>query len=467
MAEVIIPYTPRKWAEPFHETFKRFIALVLHRRAGKTTGIINHLQRSATDDELERCRLKFLAPQLTDVQITELLRNRVYGHILPTYKQAKVVAWDMLKYFASPIPGIKPNEQELSIRYPNGSKLSLFGADNPDSLRGIPFWGLGFDEYSQHPPNIFSEVLSKSLADHLGYAIFAGTIIGKNQLYKTHEIAAANPEDWFALWQDVDKSLHTEEGATIELLKIAIEDDRKLVAQGMMTQEEFDQEWYLSPTAAIKGAIYGQQLGLLRQKGRIKQVDYDPALKVHIVCDLGVGQAFGAGFYQRVGTETRMIDFWQGTETDGIPQALRAFQNKPYLYGKLFLPHDAEATSIDTGKTRVATIKELWPSVEVSIVPKISIDDGIDKGKAMFSRLYVDEKNCEVWLDTVAQYKYDRDDKKGMFKETPLHDWTSHAADVHRYAAVIEDQMTNEEDWSATIQENRVERAQASQDFGV
>jgi phage terminase large subunit len=468
VAEIEIPYKPRSWAKPFHETFKRFIALVLHRRAGKTTGIINHLQRSATDDERERNRLKFLAPQLTNEQLEELLRNRMYGHILPTYKQAKYVAWDMLKYFAAPIPDIKINESELTIRYPGGHKLGLFGADNPDSLRGIPFWGLGFDEYSQHPPNIFSEVLSKSLADHLGYAIFAGTIIGKNQLYKTHEIAAANPDDWFALWQDVDKSLATEEGATIELLKIAIEDDRKLVAQGMMTQEEFDQEWYLSPTAAIKGAIYGQQLSLMRQQGRIKLVPYDPALKVHIVLDLGVGQAFGAGFYQRVFGEMRMIDYWQGTESDGIPQAVKAFQNKPYIYGKLFLPHDAEANSIDTGQTRVQTFKDLWPNIEIVIVPKLSVDDGIAKGRAMFTRLWVDEKNCAAWLDAIAQYRLAHDDKKGMFKETPLHDWTSHPADVHRYASVMEDEMTNEDsNQTHIIQENQRERLEAQRDHGL
>jgi hypothetical protein len=64
------------------------------------------------------------------------------------------------------------------------------------------------DEYSQHPSNLFGEVLSKSLADHLGYAIFAGTIKGKDQLYRMHEKAKGDP-DWFALWQDADTSLAT------------------------------------------------------------------------------------------------------------------------------------------------------------------------------------------------------------------------------------------------------------------
>jgi hypothetical protein len=73
------------------------------------------------------------------------------------------------------IPGIEYNEQELTVKYPNGSKIRLFGADNPDSLRGIGLWGVVFDEYSQQPSNIFSEIIRPALADHAGYAIWIGT----------------------------------------------------------------------------------------------------------------------------------------------------------------------------------------------------------------------------------------------------------------------------------------------------
>src|SRR3990167_1945717 len=274
--KIIIPYKPRIWAQAFHESLKRFIVLVIHRRGGKTTAVINHLQRSALNEEWERQRIKSCAPQLKDEELDQLFRQkeRFYGCVLPTYKQAKHVAWDMLKFYAHSIPGTLANESELIMKYPNGAKLGLFGADNPDSLRGIPFWGLGFDEFSQHPPSIFSEVLSKSLADHLGYAIFSGTIKGKNQLWKTYE-AAKDSDDWFSLWQDIDASFRTETGATIELLKVALEDDRRLIAQKLMTQEEFNQEWYLSPSAAVKGAIYAQQIAEAQREGRIGIVPYD------------------------------------------------------------------------------------------------------------------------------------------------------------------------------------------------
>jgi hypothetical protein len=103
----------------------------------------------------------------------------------------------MLKHFARPIPGTKFNEAELLVRYPNGSRLQLIGADNPNSLRGPGLSGVSLDEYSQHPPHVLGEVPSKAPADHLGYAIFAGTIKGTDQLYvsesRTYSLCPSAP----------------------------------------------------------------------------------------------------------------------------------------------------------------------------------------------------------------------------------------------------------------------------------
>ena len=101
-----------------------------------------------------------------------------------------------------------------------------------------------FGQSGMHPPNVFSEIISKALADHLGFAIFLGTIKGQNQLYKTYQ-AGTDDSDWFTVWQDIEGSLGTETDATTTLLRQALEDDRRLIAKGLMTQEEFDQEWYL------------------------------------------------------------------------------------------------------------------------------------------------------------------------------------------------------------------------------
>jgi phage terminase large subunit len=408
MATVTIPYSPRQWAIKLHETVKRWIVLVLHRRAGKTVAVLNHLQRDALR-----------------------IPNSRFAYIAPFYKQAKNIARDLLKYYSRPIPGIKTNEAELSITYPNGSKLNLYGADNPDSLRGIALWGVAFDEYSQQPSNIFTEIIRPALADHAGYAIWIGTPKGKNELYRLYEHGKVD-EAWLSMLLTVED--------TKLLPQSELDDARKL-----MSEDEYNQEFMCSFEVAIKGAYYAKELADARRQGRIKLVPYDPALKVHMLSDLGVGQAFATGFFQRSGGEVRMIDYWEGKNTDGIPQAVKAAKDKPYIYGKWFLPHDAEANSIDTGKTRVQTIKALWPNIEIAIVPRLSVDDGISKARLLFPRQYFDEKNCELFLDYLAQYRQEWDDDKGMFKEKPLHDFTSHAGDIERYLAIIEDQMTNDD----------------------
>lgn len=441
MALVEIAYRPRNWARKFHDALVRFSVLVMHRRAGKTTAVLNHHQRAALDDNWETRRLKFLEPKFTKADLSELLRNRKYGHILPTLTQARAVAWGPLKYYAGDIPGCKPNEAEMSITYPNGNQVRLFGADNPDALRGHAFSGVSFDEYSQQPPNIFGEVISKALADHLGYAVFIGTIKGKNHLYRTFKAGEHDPS-WFALWQDVDESLRSEQGATIMAIRRAMEDDLELIAKGLMTQEEFDQEWYLSETAAIKGAYYAKQLLAARQEKRITLVPYDQAIPVYDVWDLGKGPNLVVGLFQRVGREVHLIDREEANPGEAIPHMIARLQRKPYVYGKHFAPHDIKATELGTGQTRLATAQGLgWPFLEV---PSLTVDDGIDKARLMFGRTWIDETKCQVFLDAIGQYRQEWDEKRGVFRDIPVHDWTSHDADMFRYAALVEDQMTNE-----------------------
>ena len=171
MPQIKIPYKPRPWAlNHIHNRTERWIVLVIHRRGGKTTAALNHLQRDALKTP-----------------------NAAFAFIAPTYKQVKRNTWDMTKFYARGIPGVEFNEVDLRVRYPNGSTLTLYGADNPDSLRGIGLWGVVFDEYSQQPSNIFSEIIRPALADHSGYAIWIGTPKGRNEFFKLYDEGLTKP----------------------------------------------------------------------------------------------------------------------------------------------------------------------------------------------------------------------------------------------------------------------------------
>jgi len=433
MPEIVIPYMPRQWAIGLHESMKRWKVLVLHRRAGKTTAILNEHQRAATDDGWEKARLKYLMPDVTGKDLKELLKRRVYWHIMPSYRQAKTTgAWEILKEISRPIPGVKHNESELLCTYPNGSKLQLVGADNPDALRGPGLSGISLDEYSQISTSAFGEVLSKSLADHLGYAIFSGTIKGQDHLYRIHEQAKTNP-DWFTIWQNVDVSLANESGATIKALRQAMEDDRKLVADGVMTQADFDQEWYLSPEAGIRGSFYGDQMGTARKNGRICRVPYDAMLPVDTDWDLGI-DAMAIWFSQSTRSgEIRLIDYYEDVG-GGLEGAIKTVKEKPYVYGKHWGPHDIEVREISSGKTRRQIAQAL--GLRFELTPKLSVDQGITAVQLILNRCWFDESLCKHGIAALSQYRRTWNQRLSTFTAVPVHDGASHGADAFRGLAV-------------------------------
>lgn len=159
MTIVKIPYTPRHpKVHALLESY-RFITVVAHRRFGKTVLAVNHLIKGAATCKRRAGR---------------------FGYIAPFLNQAKMIAWDYLRYYTAPIPGIKVNASELSVILPNGSMIRIFGADNPDALRGGYFDIVVLDEVAQMKPEVWHEIIRPALADRKGSAVFIGTPKGQN-----------------------------------------------------------------------------------------------------------------------------------------------------------------------------------------------------------------------------------------------------------------------------------------------
>lgn len=363
----------------------------------------------------------------------------------PTYKQAKRIVWGMAKHYSRTVPGVKYNESELLITYANGSEIMIVGSDNPDSLRGVALWGAFLDEYPQQSPIVFTEIISKCLADHEGYCIFGGTPKGKGHFFRLYQAALKNPERYTLVYKTIDDSLKEEAGETIDALRRSLAEDRELVKDGIMTEDEFQQEWYNSFEAAIRGAVYLKELALMRAENRVAGGLYDPTIPVYTVWDLGIskGNAMAVGFFQKVGKEVRMIDYYENI-SHGLPHYIKTLQEKPYVYAKHFAPHDIQNRELSTGKSRLATAASL--GIEFEVVPRLGLDDGIDLTRSFLHRLHIDKVKCETFLDFIGQYHYEEDEKRGRNKAKPYHDFTSNAADMLRYAAVIEDDMHPDDD---------------------
>lgn len=185
----MLPYMPRYPEVHAELEAHRFCVLVAHRRFGKTVLAVNHLLKMALRGRLPRGSFAYVAP----------FRN-----------QAKAVAWDYLKHYSAPLPSRVVNESELSVSLPNGAKMRIFGADNPDALRGLYFDGVVLDEVAQMKPAVWEEIIQPALADRQGWTLFIGTPNGINlfsQLYERarREQAAGNPY-WAALCFRVDET---------------------------------------------------------------------------------------------------------------------------------------------------------------------------------------------------------------------------------------------------------------------
>lgn len=153
-------YKPKPfWEKILHPALDqyRYAVIVAHRRFGKTVGSLNQLIKRAINNK------KFRSPN--------------YAYIAPFLKQAKMVAWEYLKYYTSKIPNRKINESELWVELPSyypdsrGARIHIIGADRPDSMRGIYLDGVILDEYAQMKTEVWGEIIQPALSDHKGWAV--------------------------------------------------------------------------------------------------------------------------------------------------------------------------------------------------------------------------------------------------------------------------------------------------------
>jgi hypothetical protein len=388
-------FEPRTAFLPFHQRNARWTCIVAHRRAGKTLASVADLVTRALATQKQAAR---------------------YAYIAPYYTQAKAIAWDYLKALSRSVSSKAPSESELSVELQNGSRIRLYGADNPDALRGIYLDGVCLDEYGDMRPNVWGEIIRPLLSDRKGWAVFIGTPKGKNHFAAVHEQSRTEP-GWISLM------LRASETGLIAQAEL---DD----ARRQMTPEQYAQEFECEFNVPALGAIYRAEMSAARKDGRVGTVSYDARLPVHTAWDLGVGDSTAIWFAQQVGTEIRLIDYYEASG-EGLQHYVRVLQGKPYVYGRHIAPHDIEVRELGTGKSRLEIAREL--GVRFEVAPKLGLEDGINAVRMTFGRLWLDERNCARGLECLNNYRRDWNDKLGEFKAQPIHDTYSHGADALRY----------------------------------
>ena len=468
-------YRPRPLQKLLHSQVRRFNVLVCHRRFGKTF---------------------FAVPgEMIDRALRNQLHNPQYAYIAPTYRQAKKVAWQYLVDYTRNIPGVQANKSELTVYIPRPGhldpvagepdpdeiKIMLLGSDDPDDIRGIYLDGAVIDEYAKCDPLLWGQIVRAALADRKGWAIFIGTPKGQNHFFRRYNKAKAAQqyaEDYIrkyspALQLVKMKELETRYGITEKTVRIDLNEIlkkmnseelteynewRKYLSSrswftamykasetGIIDQEEMDdmiedmseeeveQELECSFTAAIIGSYYGHLVNNANKEGRVKDLPYDPRYPVDTFWDIGIGDKTAIWFRQKVNRSWHYIDYLED-HGKGLPFYVKKLRERPYTYGKHVWPHDGSKKEWSTGIGLRETART--HNLRVEIQTKHSIQDKIEASRNRIQISYFDKVKCEKGLDCLYNFQKEFDSKRMIFKETPLHDWSSDGADAFGYSSL-------------------------------
>lgn len=434
-ADLILPangWRPRDYQRPAWAALEagcKRLALAWHRRAGKDDVCLHWAAKAA------------------------MQRVGGYWHMLPMANQARKAIWDAV----NPSTGRRriddafpaelratTREQDMFIRFKNGSTWQVVGSDNYNALVGSPPVGVVFSEYALSDPSSWA-FLRPILAENGGWALFISTPRGRNHFAKLVEYAQRDPH-WFGQVLSVDdtKAISTE---TIKREHRELEAERGETEAAAIIAQEYKCDF----DAAVPGSFYGSNMSKAQREGRIGQFPWLPTMPVGTAWDLGHNDSTVIWCYQQPpGGRVRLIDVIEG-HGNGVDWYVRRLKQKPYNYVDHIWPHDGGHGNIRDigGNTLAANAKQLGLRPLRILDRDPNVQHGINAVRQLFSLLefntepipFDDEEPEQAKtrvnraLDALRLYRREWSEKLQRFGDAPLHDWTSNTADALRYLA--------------------------------
>lgn len=343
---ISIAYCPRAWQAECHRRRQRFTVLALHRRAGKT---------------------ELAIMELLDHAISSKRDLPFFVYIAPFLKQAKAIAWARLKQKCDILArtgAIDINESELMVTFKhNGAAIRLFGADNPDALRGVRLDGCVIDEVAQIKPEVWNDIVQPALSDRKGWALFIGTPAGINLFSELFYRASSLPDWWAARYTVHDTD--------------AIDADEVARLERDMPQQAFAREYLCDFSAASQ-----DQLISLTDAESAADRKYKDGEVIDMPLVMGVDPA-------RFGDDRSVIVLRQGLrmESPVIHQGIDNMQLAGIVAG-LIEDRDPDAVFIDSGAGAGVIDRLRQLDYYVMEVPF--------GGKANYPNLFVNRR-AEMW----------------------------------------------------------------------
>lgn len=358
-----------------------------------------------------------------------------YWHMLPEAAQARKAIWDAI----NPHTGVRrideafpramrdvAREQDMLIRFRNGSTWQVVGSDNYNSLVGSPPVGVVFSEWALAKPDAWTYI-RPILAENGGWAVFIWTPRGRNHATTAFEARQRDKATWFTL-----KSAATDTDVfTAEQLE---REKAELIAEAGSIEEgtaKFDQEYLVDFDAATPGAYFASLINEAERATppRITSVPYDPGLQVFTSWDLGIDDYTAIWFFQIAGREYRAIDYFE-TRGEGLQAIVRqAIAPKPYVYGGHHLPHDVMVRELGAGgKSRHETLSGLGLT-HIIVGAAQDPEERINASRQLLPMVWFDAERCAMGLNRLRGYRKRWNRSTSSFTG-PLHDENSHGADA-------------------------------------
>lgn len=194
--------------------------------------------------------------------------------------------------------------------------------------------------------------------------------------------------------------------------------------------------WEGKVRRSLDGAIYAKELSAAITEGRISpDIKYDRSKGVTVSFDLGRSDMCALWFFQQIGMEHHAIDFY-GNTGFGIDHYLEEIQRRKYLVKRIILPHDASHHNQAASKTIERQVRDVYPGEIVKIAPKVSVVNGINATRQLFSRIWFAEGPTADGVLALQHYQFGVNIETGQRTKEPLHNFASHPSDALRYYAV-------------------------------
>lgn len=359
--------------------------------------------------------------------------NRVgtYWHMLPEYAQARKAIWDAVnphtgrRRIEEAFPGdiiAQKRDQDMFIRFVNGSTWQVVGSDTFNSLVGTPPVGLTLSEWALANPTAWA-YLAPILAENGGWASFITTPRGNNHVKAMLDRFSSDPR-WFT------QVLRADETGAVS--PDTIEDQRAEYAALFgreMADMLIEQEFQCSFAGALVGAYWAADIDRAEREGRICAVPIDPRYPVHTAWDLGAPANNPIWCFQVIGKVPHVVDFYR-PEGEDLEQWC-AWLNERGYRGNDYVPHDIYAQSWGASRTRV----QMMQAFGRKPIPlkRTSVAEGLTAGRETIKVALFDAERCELGIEGLRTYRREWDDELKRFRDNPVKDWAEHVGSAFRY----------------------------------